>query len=92
MTMTPEEVAKTIEVNEALIRAYRLSFGSPAGQEVLLDLMGFCRFRAPLNEPVLLDEGKRQVFVRIMNFLSFTPEQLQQFYSGRPVIRGEIDA
>lgn len=77
--MTPDEINAT---NETLIRAYRLAFNSPAGQEVLIDLMKFCRFRAPLGEPLMLDEGKRQVFLRIANFLNLTPEQLQRLYAG----------
>ncbi len=79
--MTPEEVKAT---NEALVRDYRLTFNSPAGQRVLLDLMAFCRFRVPLGDPIKVDEGKRLVFLRIENFLSFSPEQLQRLFSGLP--------
>lgn len=82
--MTHDEVAAA---NELLVRAYRLTFNSQAGQEVLLDLMKFCRFRAPLNEPMQIDEGKRQVFLRIENFLTLTPEELQRLISGQRLTR-----
>lgn len=71
--MTPE--------NEGIVRAYRVTFGSPSGQEVMQDLMKFCSFRIPIENE--RDEGKRQVFLRIMNFLALTPEQLIAIYSGR---------
>lgn len=76
--------------SEELLRAYRQCFGSPAGQVVMLDLMTFCRFRVPIDGQ--LDEGKRQAFLRIMNFLSLTPEQLAALYRGQAVItNGEDD-
>lgn len=78
--MTQEEVAAA---NELLLRAYRLTFSSIHGQEVLVDLMKFCRFRTPLQEPMQIDEGKRQVFLRIEGFLSLSPEELQRLISGR---------
>lgn len=76
--MTPEEVEAR---NEELQRAYRLTFNSPAGQLVLLDLMSFGKFRVAIAEPV--DEGKRQVVLRIMNFTELSMEQLQSAYRGQ---------
>jgi hypothetical protein len=67
--------------NEELLRAYRLTFNSPAGQTVLIDLMKFCKFRVPIDDR--LDEGKRQAFLRIENFLNLTPEQLASLYRGQ---------
>jgi hypothetical protein len=67
--------------NEQLIRAYQLAFNSPAGQTVLLDLMAFCKFRVPIDDRV--DEGKRQVILRIMNFTNLSMEQLQAVYRGQ---------
>lgn len=66
--------------NEDLIRAYQITFHSPHGQAVLLDLMAFGKFRVPIDEPV--DEGKRQVVLRIMNFTNLSMEQLQAVYRG----------
>lgn len=69
------------EANEELLRAYRLTFNSPAGQAVLLDLMAFGKVRAAIENPV--DEGKRQAVLRIMNFTLLTTEQLEAAYRGR---------
>ena len=76
--MTPEQVEAK---NEELLRAYRLTFNSPAGQLVLLDLMSFGKFRVAIGDPV--DEGKRQVVLRIMNFTELSMEQLQAAYRGQ---------
>lgn len=66
--------------NDELVRAYQLTFNSPAGQLVLLDLMSFGKFRAPIEDRV--DEGKRQIVLRIMNFTNLSMEQLQAVYRG----------
>lgn len=76
--MTPEEIEAK---NEELQRAYRLTFNSPAGQLVLLDLMSFGKFRVAIDDRA--DEGKRQVVLRIMNFTELSMEQLQAAYRGR---------
>jgi len=79
--MTEEEIATA---NEKLILSYRHCFGSPAGHVVMADLMRFCRFRAPVRNEI--EEGKRQAFLRIMNFMAFEPEQILNLY------RSEINA
>lgn len=79
--MTPEEKASA---NEELLRAYRLTFNSPSGQRVLLDLMSFSKFRVPIDDRA--DEGKRQVMLRIMNFMELSMEQLQAAYRGQTSI------
>lgn len=77
-----EERNAAIEAkNDELIRAYQLTFNSPSGQLVLLDLMAFGKFRAPITDPV--DEGKRQAVLRIMNFTTLSKEQLQTAYRGQ---------
>lgn len=70
--------------NEELIRAYRQTFNTPAGQIVFLDLMKFCKFRVPIDDR--LDEGKRQAFLRIESFLALTPEQLHSLYRGQGTV------
>lgn len=79
--MTEEDAALINAKNEELSRAYQITFNSPEGQRVLLDLMAFCKFRLPIDDRA--DEGKRQVALRIMDFTSFSPEQLQELYRGR---------
>lgn len=76
--MTPEEIEAK---NDELQRAYRLTFNSPAGQLVLLDLMSFGKFRVAIEDRA--DEGKRQVVLRIMNFTELSMEQLQAAYRGQ---------
>jgi hypothetical protein len=58
----------------------------------MLDLMKFCHFRVPLpTDDRDTAEGKRQVFLRIENFLNFTPEQLGRLFAGQPIPTGETE-
>jgi hypothetical protein len=87
--MTPDEIAAA---NEDLVQAYRLTFKSPWGQKVVLDLMKDCYFRIPLPiEDRDVAEGKRQAFLRIMSFLNFSPEQLGRLFAGQPIPTGDSD-
>jgi len=78
---------------DQLIRSYRLCFGSPAGYEVLKDLMAFCDFnKAFANRDgvvdvnnVLMQEGARQVFLRILNLATLSTEQVIDLYGGRVI-------
>ena len=67
-------------LNDELVRAYRLCFSGPAGQAVFVDLMKFCKFRVAIENQS--DEGQRRVFLRIMSFLSFDREQLENLFRG----------
>jgi hypothetical protein len=79
--------------DEALIRAYRQAFGSPAGREVLNDLMKVCRFRVPLQarpgieavdpNSILMAEGARMVFLRIISMLKLDIEQTNALVAGQ---------
>lgn len=79
--MTDEEAR---DEKLALIRAYRLAFLSEMGQTVIKDLMGICRFRnslVPLDLPqttndILIAEGRRQVFVHILQMIQLNEDQL----------------
>jgi hypothetical protein len=70
--------------------AYQLAFTSPAGNEVLMDLVRFCRANRscfdgdPRIHAVL--EGRREVFLRIQEHLHLTPEQLQALYDRRNIL------
>jgi hypothetical protein len=81
--LTPE---KAIEVFTDCKRAYQLAFNTPAGQAVLLDLMPFCRARETCVVPGDRDrtyvlEGRREVYLRIRDYLDLTPEQLVEKYT-----------
>lgn len=82
-------------------RAYRLTFGQPAGQEVLIDLANFCRAAetcvvAPRGQPLdrdrsLVLEGRREVWLRITEHLRLNQEQLFALYAGQQYQRQEQD-
>jgi hypothetical protein len=73
--------------NDELMRAYRLCFSSPSGKIVMADLMKFCSFRKPAESD--FDEGGRRAFLRIVNFVNLTDEQLYKLYGGQEI--GEIE-
>ena len=81
--MTREEA---IQVWTDCKRAYQLAFNTPAGEAVLIDLMPFCRARETCVVPGDRDrtyvlEGRREVFLRIRDYLDLTPEQLVEKYT-----------
>jgi hypothetical protein len=86
--------------DEQLIGFYRQCFGSVAGREVLADLMQFCHFRVPLqtsgNVPdpnaLLVAEGARHVFLRILTIMCLTQDQIIELYSGKRFQLEEEDA
>lgn len=69
-----------------LLRAYKLAFGNAAGEAVLQDLAAFCRAAETCvvthpGTPVdlnrtLINEGRREVWLRITEFLHLAPEQI----------------
>ena len=73
--------------SQALIRAYRMCFGSPDGQMVLNDLMKHCKFRSEMQNN--FDEGARRVFLRILQFSQLSDEQLLALYAGRTIHQPE---
>jgi len=70
--------------------AYQLCFKSPAGNEVLMDLVKFCRANRSCyhDDPRLhaVAEGRREVWLRINEHLHLTPEQLQALYDRRNIL------
>ena len=68
-------------------RAYQQVFGSPMGQEVLQDLIFFCRgtettfHEDPRVHAVL--EGRREVLIRIAQHMNLSFEKLWAIYDGR---------
>ncbi len=80
------EWGKTLDFLRNRKKAYMLTFGTPAGEEVLRDLIKFCRGAEtcyhddPRKHAVL--EGRREVFLRISRHLHLNSEQLFTLYSG----------
>lgn len=64
--------------------AYQTVFRGPLGGDVLADLAKFCcAFETTMGaseRDLLLNEGKRLVWLRIMKHLNFTPEELAVHY------------
>jgi hypothetical protein len=78
------------------MRAYKLAFGSPAGQVVLVGLAAFCRAAETTapgfddTEPIdkdrmLIMEGRRQVFLMIQRKIGLTAAQVFELATGRTV-------
>lgn len=67
-------------------RAYQLAFTSPAGQEVLRDLMKFCRtFESCFHPDPRLHavlEGRREIWLRIEQHLNLPHAELYKLYTG----------
>lgn len=67
-------------------RNFQLAFGTPAGKAVLRDLARFCRAHETTIHPTqdarthAMLEGRRQVWLRISEHLTFTPEELAGIY------------
>ena len=81
--MTPDDALKIFADCK---RAYQLAFGSPAGEAVLTDLEPFCRAKETCVVPGDRDktfvlEGRREVFLRIKDYLDLTPEQLREKFT-----------
>lgn len=68
---------------------YRAVFGTPAGNRVLRDLIGFCRGTKSCyhDDPRLhaVLEGRREVFLRIANHMNLSVEQLYDLQGGAQV-------
>ena len=89
------ELGQVIDFWRRQKRNYQLAFGSPAGNDVLIDLAKFCyadrsTFDADPRVHAAL-EGRREVWLRIQNHLRFNSTQLAELYSGRRIMKDETD-
>lgn len=76
--------------SQALIRAYRVCFGSETGRIVLMDLMKHCKFRAEMENN--FDEGARRVFLRILHLSQLSDDQILALYGGQNFTQPEEGA
>lgn len=73
-------------------KAYLVLFGSDnlAGREVLEDLIVFCRAKKSCVDPddrlTLVLEGRREVYLRIMEHLESSSEELFRTRTGKELI------
>ncbi len=88
--MNTEEIAEHNQRIHAAFddckRAYLLAFNSPAGQAVMADMEWFWRARASCAVPgerdkTYLLEGRREVYLRIRDYLDLTVDQLVEKYT-----------
>ena len=81
--------------NEALVRAYHVTFGSPDGQIVVAHLASFCRAAETCFHPDprihAAMEGRREVWLEINKYSKLTVEQIMQLIARRrPIPQVEI--
>lgn len=84
--MNLDRWAKTLDFWRGHKRAYQLTFNSPVGNDVMIDLAKFCyadrsTFDADPRIHAAL-EGRREVWLRIQHHLNLSSEQLAALYSG----------
>lgn len=89
--MIPSEAwARTIDFIRGRKRSYQLTFNSPHGSEVLIDLARFCRANETCIIPgdrdrSLVLEGRREVFLRVQQHLHLSSEQMMALYQGQAI-------
>lgn len=100
MATIAEAYGRTMDFLRGRKRAYSLTFQSPAGNEVLIDLAKFCRAAETCvvpgdNDLTRVLEGRREVWLRIQQQLNLSSEELFQLGRGQRVsrlIQGDPDA
>jgi len=90
--MNPDEALKYFTDKKA---AYQHVFNTPQGNTVLGDMGAFCRARETCAVPgdrdrTWLLEGRREVWLRIQDFLEHTPEDLVKMFT-KPLNGGKTD-
>ena len=71
--------------------AYKRTFGGPSSSHVLEDLADFCHFQTAGFHPdrrmtdVLI--GRREVFLRIIQNLELSPDEMFELATGQPKLR-----
>ena len=76
--MTHEELLRYFADKKT---AFQLTFGSPTGKAVLADLAPYCRAKESCvvigdRDRTYVLEGRRDVYLRIQQFLELPPEDL----------------
>jgi hypothetical protein len=70
----PVEVVDVQQMNREKVKLYSQVFNTPAGREVVKDMMNFCGFFGDTFQPhdpyqTSYNCGKRRVMTRILNFI-----------------------
>lgn len=86
-------LGRTLDFLRRRKSVYSLAFRSPAGADVLRDLAKFCRaFDTTFHEDARVHaalEGRREVFLRILQHLNLSVEEMFELYGGQYPIRNE---
>lgn len=87
LTLIQEKAMRALDLLRIRSRDYRLAFSTVPAQNVLIDLAKFCRanetcFQADPRMHAVL-EGRREVWLRLMNHIRLNPEELYAIYEGR---------
>jgi len=94
------DIRAQLEKTLAFLRTKRVNFkvalGSPAGQTVLRDLGEFCRAYesaavAGDRDKTMILVGRREVWLRIQQYLELTDAQLLSIRSGKDIIINEVE-
>ena len=95
-----EEAGRTFDFLRRRKQNYQLACNQPATQEMLIDLAAFCRANEPCIEidnqgrvdrdRSLMLEGRREVWLRIMQHCNLTSQQLYSLYTGQQFNPGEV--
>lgn len=82
-----EAASRTLDFLTQRKRVYQIVFGCPPGREVLEDLAKFCRASSTTFDPDprihAALEGRREVFLRIVEHMKLSPEELFELYKPR---------
>lgn len=86
LTAFQEKAMRALDYLRVRSRNYKLAFSSPPAQDVLIDLAKFCRanescFDADPRKHAIL-EGRREVWLRLMNHIRLNPDELYAIYQG----------
>ena len=80
-----EKFGKALDFLRLRRQSYMLTFGNDHGKRVLADLAKFCRANETTfhTDPRMHAEleGRREVWLRIMNHLNYGPEKLLEIYN-----------
>lgn len=86
LTALQEKAMRALDFLRMRSRDYRLAFSSPPAQNVLIDLAKFCRANESCFDPDprkhAILEGRREVWLRLINHIRLNPEQLYALYQG----------
>jgi hypothetical protein len=102
-----DNIGRLLDFFRRTKRSYQLCFGSPAGNDVLKDLAGFCgaaeaglvvksgdgsaRGRPVDKARTFMMLGRREVWLHIQNNLHLSSEEIYRLATGRNILRDQTE-